>query len=146
LEQSEVEPNSLTEQLQVGLAQIRDHSFSGSRLQDSQTTENRQARLLRHAPSLPFIDQNEIGRKSFGEKDRSPFAGAQTFARPLQGGIHLRGRLGPLDPGRPSYFLGTWKTAARNRHFMMDFSSDQDSAIQVREEAQLVDAGEGYKR
>ncbi len=101
---------------------------------------------MRHAPGLPFVDESEIGWKSLGQQDRSAFASAQTVARQLQGRVRFRVRIDPLDPVRPSHFLGAWKTTSRNRHFVMDLSRDDNSPIQVSEKAELVDAGKGYKR
>jgi hypothetical protein len=66
------------------LAKIRNEAPASTRLKHSQTAHNGEARLPRDAPRLRFIQKDEVGWETLGQKDGTALASAEALASRLQ--------------------------------------------------------------
>lgn len=80
LKEPDVEPDSLSQQVCVCLAQVRDEAPPGTRLKYSQTAHHGKTCIARDTTGFPLVQQNEIGLEALGQEDSAALTRPETLA------------------------------------------------------------------
>ncbi|MDR3674247.1 MAG: hypothetical protein P4N24_02075 [Acidobacteriota bacterium] len=143
MKEPDIEPDSLSQQIYIGLAQIRDEACPGARLKDSQTSHNGKTGICRNTTGFPLIQQNDIGWETLGQQNSAALTGTKVAACMLE----RRVRQGPLrcdfDPVCLPYLFGARKTTTRHCYFMLNLDRDQNPFVNGGEKIQSANPGEG---
>ncbi|MBZ5724960.1 MAG: hypothetical protein LAP87_08185 [Acidobacteriia bacterium] len=130
MKEPNVKSHPLPQQVCVRLANVWNEASPGRGLKHSQTASDRQARRSRDATRLSFIQKDQVGWETLGQKDGAALARAKAPACLLQQRIRVRPLRCNLDPDGVPHFLGAGEATPLHGHFLVDFGGEQNAPVE----------------